>query len=145
MKYFKGCVLNFKKGKYVIVVPATCHCLTLVTGKSNGLRFSNLVLEKSIDIRIPSMSLTTCLTVCKAQTDPSHIAFILEDRCICAKGKLIYNDYKLELVSKELNHFGVIAGLFWQIGGHSSRFVLFCFFKTFHYKSVNYFHFLFEK
>ena len=32
----------------------------------------------------------------------------------------------LELVSKELNHFGVIAGLFWQIGGHSSRFVLFC-------------------
>ena len=23
----------------------------------------------------------------------------------------------LELVSKELNHFGVIAGLFWQIGG----------------------------
>ena len=32
----------------------------------------------------------------------------------------------LELVSKELNHFGVIAGLFRQIGGHSSRFVLFC-------------------
>ena len=24
----------------------------------------------------------------------------------------------LELVSKELNHFGVIAGLFRQIGGH---------------------------
>ena len=33
---------------------------------------------------------------------------------------------KVELVSKELNHFGVIAGLFRQIGGHSSRFVLFC-------------------
>ena len=32
----------------------------------------------------------------------------------------------VELVSKELNHFGVIAGLFQQIGGHSSRFVLFC-------------------
>ena len=32
----------------------------------------------------------------------------------------------LELVSKELNHFGVIAGLFRQIEGHSSRFVLFC-------------------
>ena len=29
-------------------------------------------------------------------------------------------------MSKELNHFGVIAGLFRQIGGHSSRFVLFC-------------------
>ena len=26
--------------------------------------------------------------------------------------------YQLELVSKELNHFGVIAGLFQQIGGH---------------------------
>ena len=33
---------------------------------------------------------------------------------------------QLELVSKELNHFRVIAGLFWQIGGHSSRFLLFC-------------------
>ena len=32
----------------------------------------------------------------------------------------------IELVSKDLNHFGVIAGLFRQIGGHSSRFVLFC-------------------
>ena len=29
----------------------------------------------------------------------------------------------LELVSKELNHFGVIADLFRQIGGHSIRFV----------------------
>ena len=33
---------------------------------------------------------------------------------------------RVELVSKELNHFGVIAGLFRRIGGHSSRFVLFC-------------------
>ena len=32
----------------------------------------------------------------------------------------------VELVSKELNHLWVIAGLFRQIGGHSSRFVLFC-------------------
>ena len=32
----------------------------------------------------------------------------------------------LKLVSKELNHFGVIADLFRQIGGHSSRFLLFC-------------------
>ena len=32
----------------------------------------------------------------------------------------------LELVSKELNHFGVIADLFRQIGSHSGRFVLFC-------------------
>jgi hypothetical protein len=42
-----------------------------------------------------------------------------------------YFAYLLELVSKELNHFGVIADLFRQIGGHSTRFVLFCsFWKT---------------
>ena len=35
-------------------------------------------------------------------------------------------DKSIELVSKELNHFGVIADLFRQIGGHSSGFVLFC-------------------
>ena len=96
--------------KHIFGVPATYHCLTLVTGKSNGLRFSNLVLEKSLDIRIPSMSLTTCLAVCKAQTDPSHIAFILEDRCICAKGKLIYNDYKLFFLLK--NH--ILSNDFWK-------------------------------
>ena len=32
----------------------------------------------------------------------------------------------IELVSKELNHFGVIADLFRQNGGNSSRFVLVC-------------------
>ena len=31
----------------------------------------------------------------------------------------IFEQFVLELVSKELNHFGVIAGLFRQIGGHS--------------------------
>ena len=40
--------------------------------------------------------------------------------------KVDYFDFSLELVSKELNHFGVIADLFRQIGGHSSRFELFC-------------------
>ena len=45
--------------------------------------------------------------------------------------------YRLELVSKELNHFGVIAGLFRQIGGHSSRFVLFCsFWRLFTIKMI---------
>ena len=38
----------------------------------------------------------------------------------------ITDAFTLELVSKELNHFGAIADLFRQIGGHSSRFVLFC-------------------
>ena len=43
-----------------------------------------------------------------------------------SKGRTLTLVVSLELVSKELNHFGVIAGLFRQIGGHSSRFVLFC-------------------
>ena len=43
----------------------------------------------------------------------------------------------LELLSKELNHFGVIADLFRQIGGHSSRFVLFCsFWRLFTIKMI---------
>ena len=42
----------------------------------------------------------------------------------------------LELVSKELNHFGVIADLFRQIGGHSSRFMLFCFFRRLFTKKI---------
>ena len=39
---------------------------------------------------------------------------------------IIIIQVRLELVSKELNHFGVIACLFRQIGVHTSRFVLFC-------------------
>ena len=47
----------------------------------------------------------------------------------------------LELVSKELNHFGVITGLFGQIRGHNlwvnSRFVLFCsFWRLFTIKMI---------
>ena len=40
-------------------------------------------------------------------------------------------------MSKELNHFGVIADFFRQIGGHSSRFVLFCsFWRLFTIKMI---------
>ena len=50
---------------------------------------------------------------------------------------LISNTFFLELVSKELNHFGEIAGLFRQIGGHRSRFVLFCsFWRLFTIKMI---------
>ena len=43
----------------------------------------------------------------------------------------------VELVSKELNHFGVVADLFRQIGGHSSRIVLFCsFWRLFTIKMI---------
>ena len=41
--------------------------------------------------------------------------------------------HTVELVSKELNHFGVLADLFRQIWGHSSRFVLFCSFQALAY------------
>ena len=51
-------------------------------------KVSNLVLDKSLDIKIQSLSLTTCLTLCHAQADVAHIAFILEERCICAKSKM---------------------------------------------------------
>ena len=44
----------------------------------------------------------------------------------------------VELVSKELNHFGVFADLFRQIGGHSTGFVLFCsFWRLFTKKWLN--------
>ena len=44
----------------------------------------------------------------------------LEERVERAKRLLADKQaQKVELVSKELNHFGVIAGLFRQIGGHS--------------------------
>ena len=57
--------------------------------------------------------------------------FVLEDfHCVVTTSKV-------ELVFKELNHFGVIAGLFRQIGGHSSRFVLFCsFWRLFTMKMI---------
>ena len=43
----------------------------------------------------------------------------------------------LELVSRELNHFGGIADLFRQIRGQSSRFVLFCsFWRLFTIKMI---------
>ena len=57
-----------------------------------------------------------------------------ESNSVCQKRLKSYcKKYLFRLVSKELNHFGVIAGLFRQIGGHNSRFVVF--FKTFHYKN----------
>ena len=41
---------------------------------------------------------------------------------------------RLELVSEELNHFGLIAGLFWKIRGHTGWFVLFALFEDFSLK-----------
>ena len=61
-------------------------------------------------------------------------AWLINIRHFCFISK---HEYGLELVSKELNHFGVIAGLFWQIRGHSSRFMLFCsFWRLFTIKMI---------
>ena len=63
-----------------------------------------------------------------------HAHFISRIKKICklssAESLIVANAMikacKVELVSKELNHFEVIADLFRQIGGRSSRFLLFC-------------------
>ena len=73
----------------------------------------------------------------------------LPNNSICVVLYFFFVVCALELVSKELNHFGVIAGLFRQIEGHSSRFVLFCsFWRLFNIKvikSVKVFPFYFWK
>ena len=48
-----------------------------------------LVLSSTLDISTPSMTLTTCLALCAAQTVPTHVAVTLDNRCICAKGSSI--------------------------------------------------------
>ena len=57
---------------------------------------------------------------------PNEISWPLAVFVISTSSDFV-NTYLLfiELVSKKLNHFGMIAGLFQQIGSHSSRFVLF--------------------
>ena len=71
-----------------------------------------------------------------------HLNFLWKLQEKCAKQKIhrldnILDALDSELVSKELNHFGVIAGLFRQIGGHRSRFVLFCpFWRLFTIKMI---------
>ena len=47
---------------------------------------SQLDVTASTDIELPDMTLTTCLTICSATTDPTHVAIIQENRCVCAKG-----------------------------------------------------------
>ena len=52
--------------------------------------------------------------------------FIHQSQCISWSTHISMTSVvELKLVSYELIHFGVIACLFRQIGGHSSRFVLF--------------------
>ena len=49
-------------------------------------KLSDLELDVTLDVKIPSMSMTTCLALCQATTEPTQIVFVLENRCICSKG-----------------------------------------------------------
>ena len=55
---------------------------------------------------------------------------------VCNQGNLLRGTVKL--VSQELIYFGVIAHLFWQIGGHSMQQIcaLLLFLETFYYKMI---------
>ena len=60
-------------------------------------KISQLVVTSLADFDLPEMSLTTCLAVCAATTDDvTHVAIVLETRCICAKGLLFI--YRLNIV-----------------------------------------------
>ena len=53
-------------------------------------RLDHLVLDVTVNVKMPSMSLTTCFAICHSTPEPSNIAFILGDQCICGKGKKIF-------------------------------------------------------
>ena len=81
-----------------------------------------------------------CIIICSsAVVDNLHN---LRSLCLICMWQILNflfftNDNLIELVSKELNHFGVIADLFRQIGAHSSRFVLLCsFWRLFTIKMI---------
>ena len=50
-------------------------------------RLDHLVLDVTVNVKMPSMSLTTCFAICHSTPEPSNIAFILGDQCVCGKGK----------------------------------------------------------
>ena len=67
-------------------------------------KLSNLVFGDSLllDMRLPSMSLTTCLLFCQATAEPTHITYTLQDRCICAKGTYLSLLFFCSIISKFL-------------------------------------------
>ena len=52
-------------------------------------KLRNLIIDKTIDVTMDSMSLTTCIALCQASIEPTHIVFLLKKKCICAKGIII--------------------------------------------------------
>ena len=61
-------------------------------------KLSNLVLDVSVDVKLSSMSLSTCLAICVAQEDSISISFVLKDRCICAKGKIFLQEIQINFM-----------------------------------------------
>ena len=49
-------------------------------------RLIDLIIDPVLDIEITAMSLTTCLSLCRATLEVSQVAFVYENRCICARG-----------------------------------------------------------
>ena len=99
--------------------------------------------QLNVEIGVESWTFAFFLVFSCSKLNLNEVQFTnkvcLNSKKIAWKGPIILNlkDNTLELVSKELNHFGVIAGLFWQIGGHSSRFMLFCsFWRLFTIKMI---------
>ena len=121
---------------YIIILHMSCrNSLTnRYTKQTFGKRLTSnmlsigIIIQKNHQCDIPSSSKASALVL--ASFDHSCIkvdrvgTFSFMHTEVFSSAKK--DDMKLELVSKELNHFGVIADLFRQIGGHSSRFVLFC-------------------
>ena len=86
------------------------------------------------------VGITTCLTRVSVQGVESlggHFATLCQEFDFYEVKKYYFSKrkVKLVLVSKELNNFVVFAGLFRQIGDHSSKFCYFALFKTFHFKN----------
>jgi hypothetical protein len=53
-------------------------------------RLEDLVLDTSVDVSgVPSMTLTTCLSLCQATVVPSEVAVLRGQRCICSKGNTL--------------------------------------------------------
>ena len=51
-------------------------------------RFEDVIFDVMIDVEISSMSLTMCLSLCKATLEISEVAFTTGKRCICSKGNV---------------------------------------------------------
>ena len=70
-----------------------------------------MVLDVSVDVKLSSMSLSTCLAICVAQEDSISISFVLKDRCICAKGKIFLKEIQINFISRDFAIYTPIPNL----------------------------------